>query len=55
MCWQALERSLRRFSVLGGVDYEMGVPPRLLNLDRDAETALHSVPGLIVANWEERR
>ncbi len=25
--------------------------PKRLNLDRDAERALDSVPGLIVANW----
>jgi len=29
--------------------------PKRLNLDRDAEGALDSVPGLIVANWVERR
>ena len=29
--------------------------PKRLNLDRDAERALDSVPGLIVANWVEGR
>ena len=29
--------------------------PKRLDLDRDAERALHSVPGLIVANWVEGR
>ena len=29
--------------------------PKRLNLDQDAERALNSVPGLIVANWVERR
>ncbi|MEM9763780.1 MAG: DUF6441 family protein [Pseudomonadota bacterium] len=29
--------------------------PKRLNLDRDAERALDSVPGLIVANWVEER
>jgi len=29
--------------------------PKRLNLDRDAERALDSVPGLIVANWMEER
>ena len=29
--------------------------PKRLNLDRDAERALDSVPGLIVANWFETR
>ena len=29
--------------------------PKRLNLDRDAERALDSVPGLIVANWLEAR
>ncbi|SDZ60333.1 hypothetical protein SAMN05444004_1304 [Jannaschia faecimaris] len=29
--------------------------PKRLNLDRDAELALDSVPGLIVANWVEGR
>ena len=29
--------------------------PKRLNLDRDAERALDSIPGLIVANWVERR
>ena len=29
--------------------------PKRLNLDRDAERALDSVPGLIVANWVDRR
>jgi len=29
--------------------------PKRLNLDRDAERTLDSVPGLIVANWLERR
>jgi hypothetical protein len=29
--------------------------PKRLNLDRDAERALDSVPGLIVANWVESR
>jgi hypothetical protein len=29
--------------------------PKRLDLDRDAERALDSVPGLIVANWVEGR
>ncbi|KGB82158.1 hypothetical protein JT55_09115 [Rhodovulum sp. NI22] len=29
--------------------------PKRLDLDRDAERALHSVPGLIIANWVEGR
>ena len=29
--------------------------PKRLNLDRDAERALDSVPGLIVTNWVDRR
>lgn len=29
--------------------------PKRLNLDRDANRALESVPGLIVANWVEER
>ena len=28
--------------------------PKRLDLDRDAERALDSLPGLIVANWVER-
>ncbi len=43
------------FTLLGEAIDATNITPALLDLDRDAERALDSVPGLIAANWVEVR